>query len=315
MALTAIRQFRANSAPTYFEALTYAEMVAGAPTIGPGDYCKVSSTNTLYLCTDYEEFQPISGGGNLGKRFQGVFEDFANPGITGNWLAVTDTSTSYVSNKGVTVFGQGLSEIDSGVTVAIGAGGPVASVLTTDESGRLTALGLGGATTAESWDPATYGPLVVEAEVAMSSALTNRAFFIGFIGAQTAALDPVVTGSTTTITLVADDVHGILMDSSLTDAAGLMMVYNKANAAATIATTDTGVDTGVDFPTAGTYAKFKVQIEPNGKMTCWKDGVVIGTRAASASTSVALNPVVYVESRTTAIATMLCKSFSAYALG
>lgn len=313
MALTAVRQFRPNSAPTYFTALTYAEMVAGSPTVGPGDYCKVLSTNTVYLCTDYEEFTPISAGAsNVGKRFVGVHEDFSNPGVTGNWLAVSDTNTSYTSNKGVTVFGQGLAETDSGVTVAVGVGGPVATVVTTDEVSHVTALGMGGSSTTEAWDPATYGPMVVEAEIAASSALTTKAIFIGFIGTQVAALDPCVTGSTVTITLVQDDVHGILMDADLTDAAGLMMVYNKADAAASIATTATGVDTGLDMPTAGTYVKLKVQIDADGTMTCYRNDVVIGKRVGSASTTVKLNPVLYVESRTTTTQAILCKSFLAY---
>lgn len=315
MALTTVKTFRPTATPTFRTALTYSELLAGAGTVQVGDFIKVLSTSTLYLCVAPAEFQPLAGGGGVGVAFKGVSEDFSNPGVTANWLAITDTATSYNSARGVTVLGQGLAETDAGVAVAYGVGGPVATITTTDEAEHLTGFGMGGATTTESWDPATYGPMVVEATVAMSAALTDRAFFIGFIGAQTAALDPVATGSTTTITLVQDDVHGILMDSGLTDAAGLMMIYNKADAAASIATTATGVDTGYDFPTAGTYATFKVQIDADGKMTCYKDGVVIGQRAASASTSVKLNPVCYVESNTTAVATMLCKSFAAYTLG
>jgi hypothetical protein len=314
MALTTVRQFRQTATPTYRLAANFADLDANAATIQPGDYIKVVTTGTIYLCTATAEFQPLSASLS-GKKFQGVFEDFANPGVTGNWLAITDTNTSYNSNKGVTVFGQGLAETDSGVAVAYGVGGPVATVTATDEASHLTALGMGGTSTTESWDPATYGPMVVEATVAASSALTNKAIFIGFIGTQVEALDPCVTGSTTTITLVQDDVHGILMDASLTDAAGLMMVYNKADAAASIATTATGVDTGVDMPTAGTYCVLKVQIDADGTMTCYKDGVQIGQRRASASTTVKLNPVLYVESRTTATQAILVKSFAAYAQG
>jgi hypothetical protein len=285
-------------------------MIAGSPTIEPGDTCKVLTTGISYLCVAPEQFEPLGGACPTQKRFSGWSTDFRD--AVG--IAVSDTATSAnIAGSGVVVCGQGLAETDAGVTVAYGAGGPVASLLTTDEAAHVCGLTAGGAT--EAWAPATYGPISVEAKVAMETALTDRAFFIGFIGAYTAALDPVVTGSATTLTLVQDDVCGLFFDSGNTAATRLFAPHNKADEAASIATTATGVDTGSDFPAAGTYVTLRVTIDQAGKMTCFANDVQIAEIPLAASTTVALNPIVYVESNAAAIKTMLVKHFAAWSEG
>lgn len=225
--------------------------------------------------------------------------------------AVADTAASAtVTGSGLRIFGQGVAETDSGLTVAFGEGGPVASMLTTDEAAHLLAISGFGSTAI--MQPDVHGRMVIDATVAMSSALTNRAFFIGFLGTCADALDPAVTGSATTLTLVQDDLAGLFFDSGLTNADGLFAPYNKSDAAASIATTATGVDCGVDFPAAGTYTRLRVEIAADGKMTCFKDKVQITSIAAALDVDEEVQPVLYVESNTTAVTTMLCKHFAAY---
>lgn len=314
---TLFYEYRDGTTRSVWTALTYADMIAAGTTIlGQGDWVRVLSSNLVYICTSPETFVLVGQGtlpsfGAAGT-FRGVSTDFRD----GVGIAASDTAATYtIPGSGVRVFGHGKEVNDSGLTVAHVLGGPVASMLTSATTAKLIALGFGGNTA--PWKPGTDGPMVVEANVAMSSALTARAFFIGFVG-ETAgiadAMDPIVTTSSTTITLVADDVCGLLMDASATVAARLYAAHNKANEAATIATTATGVDTGTAFPAAGTYIRLRVEIDAVGTMRCYANNVLISAIASAASTTVALTPVLYIESRASAVKTMLVKSFSAYSL-
>src|SRR6185295_17822732 len=110
--------------------------------------------------------------------------------------ALADTAALYtIPGSGVKVFGQGIAETDSGFVVAIAEDGAIGSLTTTDEVAHLAALSVGG-TTSVPYQPNSHGPLVVDALLAMSSAITLRSLFIGFIGTAADALDPPCTGST-----------------------------------------------------------------------------------------------------------------------
>ena len=312
---TLLYAYRTPGIQQYFTVPAYSDLLtsdSATPAVHVGDIVRVLSTNIEYRCVGDRDFVPVSEpdtATSMPTKFRGWKTNFAD--TVGKAVADTAATVTLVGS-GLRIHGQGVAETDSGVTVAAAAAGPIASLLTTDEAAHTLAISFGSNT--EAWDPATYGPMVVEAEVAMSTALTARAFFLGWIGADADALDPVVTGSTITLTLVQDDVSGLFYDSGLTAASRLYAAHNKADEAATILTTDSGVDTSTDFSAAGTYMRLAVRIEANGTMKCYINGTLVSTILASASTSVALNPVLYVESNTTAIATMLCKSFAAYSL-
>lgn len=226
--------------------------------------------------------------------------------------AVADTAvTVTLSDSGVRVFGQGIDETDSGFVVAIGEDGPIGTLTTTDEDAHVAALGV-GITTSVPFQPDTHGPMVVEALFAGNSALTSRRFFIGFIGTAADALDPPVTGATVTITLVQDDVAGILMDSGLTAATELFAPHNKSDEAATILTTAAGVDLGVVMPAAGTYTRLRVEINAAGVMTLFQDKIQIGQIIAAVDVDEELAPVLLVGSKTTATKAILVKYFRAW---
>ena len=147
----------------------------------------------------------------------------------------------------------------------------------------------------------------------MDTALTLRSFFIGFVGAVANALNPVATGLTVTVTLVENDLAGLLMDALLTDATGLMAVHNKANEAATLLISATGVDTGTDMPAAGTYVRLRVEITVAGVMICFRDKVQIASIAASLEDDQEVAPVMYVAADEANIKQLDVKHFATWA--
>jgi hypothetical protein len=227
--------------------------------------------------------------------------------------AIADTANSVVlAGSGFRVHGQGIEEADSGLTIAHTAElGPLASLIATNQDAHLAAIGLGDTTL--PFQPDVNGPMVIDVLVSNLTDILTRAFFLGFIGAAADLLDPVVTSVTTTITLVLDDLAGLIMDSQLTDAAGLMAPHNKSNEAATLEVSATGVDTGTDMAAAGTYQRFRVEISAAGVMTCFADKVQIASIAASLDADEEVAPVLYLESTDANTKTLNVKRIAVYA--
>lgn len=224
--------------------------------------------------------------------------------------AVSDTAaTVTLVGSGIRVFGQGIAETDSGLTVAIGEGGPIASLITTDEDEHLAALGV-GITTSVPYQPDTHGPLTVDALIAMSSAITLRSLFIGFLGTVADALDPPATCSGTTITMVQDDMAGMIFDAELTDADGIFAPHNKSDEAASIETT--ACDCESTFPAAGTYVRLRVVIDEDGAMQCFVNKVLVFSVAAALDVDEECAPVLLIRSTSAATKTMLVKYFQAW---
>jgi len=235
-----------------------------------------------------------------------VHTDFRD---VGDVAAVAGSAVEVILESGVRVFGQGLDENDSGLTVAAVAEiGNVATILTTNETAHVIALSMGDTT--PIFQPDTNGPHMIEVEFSNASAITARAVFCGFVGAVADALDPVVTGSGTTLTLVLDDLAGMFMDTGLTDADGIFLPHNKSNAAATIATTATGVDISQTMPAAATYTKWAVQISAAGVMTAFIDYVEVGTIAAALDADEEMMPVFYLEANGAAIKSATVKQIA-----
>ena len=237
----------------------------------------------------------------------GVETDFRDG--AGKAVANTDGTTT-IPGSGLRVYGQGVVETDSGLVAQSAAeGGIVGRMTTTNEAAHLAAIGLD----AGVMQPDQHRLLVVDAELTHVSAITNRAMFIGFLGTAADALDPAVTGSTTTATLVQDDLAGLWFDTGLTDGDRLWGVHNKSNAAATQDLTADG-DTSTDIAAAGTYQRFRVEINSDGDMTCFVDKSVVYTQSAALDTDEEVTPVLYIESNTTSTASMDVRRFSAWAL-
>lgn len=227
---------------------------------------------------------------------RGYYEDFRS----GVGKALADTAATVILASGVRVHGQGIAETDSGLTVSqVAEVGPVGALVTTNEAAHVAAIGIGD--TALPFQPDTHGPLVIDVDFTHNTAITDRATFCGFIGAAADALDPVVTGSTTTLTLVLDDLAGLFQDSGLTDADGIFAPHNKSNEAATLATTATGVDCSSTIAAAATYQRWRVEISAAGVMTCFINKTQVTRIAASLDADEEVVPSFHIVSNAAAV--------------
>jgi hypothetical protein len=228
--------------------------------------------------------------------------------------AVANTDASTMLSSGVRVFGQGIAETDSGAVVASAEGGNEVTLTSTNEASHLAVLG----TDAGIFQPDQHGAcIVVDAEFAVSADLDTKTVAIGFVGTAADALDPPVTSSGTTLTLVQDDLVLALMDAALTDAAGIMIPHNKSNAAASIETTATGVDTGSDIEAAGTYQRLRVELQRTTttvKAVVFKDKAQIGSIADALDEDEECSPVLYIGSGTTSTEALAVRHFATWGL-
>lgn len=240
------------------------------------------------------------------------FSDFRD-GV-GKADANTDATTT-VAGSGLRIHGQGIAETDSGVTVTMSDQGAVADCHTTDEAAHTIVLSVGAGTT-PVFQPDQNGTCVVDVVLTNSSAITERALFVGFCGSAADALDPIVTGSTTTISFAAtvgDDVAGLYFDTGLTDGDRLFAPHDKGNANASIATTATGVDTGVDIAAAGTYQRLRVECSAGGAVTCFVDKAQVASFAAGClDADEEIQPMCYLESNAASVKSLLVKQFGTW---
>lgn len=298
---------------------------AGPPSSGPNG-TGAGSIGKGGLLTDTDNGVTFFNEGTLASPYWtpvsfnapalfGVYTDFRDQ--AGVALAGTGTET-IVPGSGLRIFGQGIAETDSGLVVqTAGEGGSVGRLSTTNEAAHTAAIGM----EAVVMQPDQHKLLVVDVELSHVSAITNRATFIGFVGAAADALDPVTVGGTTTATHALDDLAGIFQDTGFTDADGLMLVSEKAN------TSGTQVDLTAagTLAAAGTFQRFRVEVDATGEANAFLDKAHIGTipgatgagtHSASATALDAdeeVSPVVYVEANTTSVTSMDVKRFATWA--
>lgn len=234
-----------------------------------------------------------------------VHEDFrslAGDILAGNTPAITDTGTVNWTGGGARVCGLGLAENDAGIAQGTNvAGSQVARITATNEASKGTALA--GPTVAQ-FAPATAGPMCIDVTFTHVSAITVRTTFVGFVNAFADDAAPVTSGATVTLTHGVDELTGIYQDVGLTDADGLFLANEKANAAGTQTVATTGQGT---LPAAGTYTRLRVEIRSDGSAVGFQDkaslGLIPGASGAGAHASAiaatpatALLPLFYVSS-------------------
>ena len=250
---------------------------SGASFAGPGSTCVDNSTGIVYVNENTAAlpvWTPITFDqpNLMGYRWGAT-------GVTPK--AASNTAATLTAAPGIRVFGEGITETDSGVTLGTTVeGSHVAGLITTDEAAHNACIGYQDATVA--WQPDTHGGMVIDAIISMESAITLRQMFIGFLGTAADALATPATGSTTTITLVQDDMVGMMMDVGLTDSDGIFACHNKSNAAANQATTDTGIDLSTTLAAAATYQRFRVEVSADGDTRFLIDNALVGSRIAIA---------------------------------
>lgn len=283
------------------------EMFSGTALPDSGTSGLKAPVGSIYICTtNYVQY--VNEGTESAPYWTPV--SFSQPGLIGYFddfrdqvdKAVTDTDGTHVRSTGVRLFGQGMADTDSGMTIASEAEfGALASLITTNENAHLIALGVGE--TAMPFQPDTHGPMVIDVEFTHNSAITLRATFCGFVGAAADAMDPVVTGATTTISFAAtggDDACGIFQDVGLTDGDGLFAPHVKDNAAASIATTATGVDLSTTIAAAGTFQRWRVEVLANGTFRTFVNKVQKSSIASALEVTEEVYPVFYIESTSAA---------------
>lgn len=227
-------------------------------------------------------------------------------------VPVAITETQPLMSNGLQLHGQGLDETDAGMTVAITDQGAVATLTCTNEDAHIAVISPGTGTT-PAFQPDQNGTMVVDANVSISS-LTASAAFLGFCGSAAAALDPIMTYSGTTIsfaTTIGDDVAGLAYSSELTDNDRWFAPHDKDNANASIATSATGVDTGVDL-VAGTYQRLRVECDADGTVRVFIDKVLKATFTLCLEVTEEVHPMFYIESSTTATKSATLKHFSTW---
>ena len=227
----------------------------------------------------------------------------------GKAVANTD-GEGILAGSGLRIFGQGVDETDSGgVVQAAGEGGQgLLRLTTTNEAAHVIALG----SEAGIMQPDAHQLLVIDAVLTNVSAITLRSLFFGFVGLAADALDPPVTGATTTATLVQDDLAGLFFDVGLTDGDRLFGVSNKGNADATQDLTAEG-DTSTDIAAAATEQRLRVEIDAAGGMTAFVDKVLVYTLAAALDVDEEVSPVLALESTSAATKSLDVRQFAAYA--
>lgn len=240
-------------------------------------------------------------------------------GLNTDWNGATGragsaTTDNSIDTNGVKYFGQGIevNDADTAMTVSYPIGGPLLTFGTTNETNHSSSLGLGG--TAGLWKPATNGVMVADITFTAITDILTRSFILGFqgdaSGGQEEALDPIITGSTATLTFSAvgtagDNLAGLVMDSRLTAADSVFCFNNKANAAATQTTASAALTVAATLPAAATYSRWRVEVDTAGDMRVFVNKVLCKTVTGALTTTVAHKPVFQMVNTTTT-ATLQC---------
>jgi hypothetical protein len=274
---------------------------------GPGSQYYDTTNGLLYfnegtLASPY--WSPVSFDQ---PNLYGVSSQFNDQ--AGKAVANTDAE-AVIPGSGIRVFGQGVTETDSGaVAQAAAEGGIVMRLTTTNEAAHLIAMGMD----AGVYQPDTHGMMVIDVELTNVSAITARAMFCGFLGTAADALDPAVTGATTVATLVQDDLCGLWFDSGLTDADALHGVHNKSDEAATQDLTADTLDTATNIAAAGTYQRLRVEVDADGTSRMFVDKTLVYTNTAALDDDEEVSPVFYLESNAAATKSCDVRRFSCWA--
>ena len=216
-----------------------------------------------------------------------IFDDFIGP----EWT-IAETADDSMNLGMFRIVGQGIAEVDSGITVleADPNLNGVASLTTTDED--LHSCGL---VTAKCLDVGLMAPFVLETRVQFPD-LDTKEFFFGLsdYNDDAAILEGgLVHIATTVITNTASDFCGFHFSSEATDSTDWHMVYNGGTTVATVLSTDVDAD---DVAVAGEWQVLRLEVDPNGMARWYIDGVLKKTLAGAVSTSVDLALVALLQS-------------------
>lgn len=223
-----------------------------------------------------------------------LFTDCSGAGVD-----LASTIAPLVNHGDFHICGQGIAEDDSGAPVLTSDGlNGVIQLTTTDEDIHCI-----GFQTGTMFDVGKMAPIVLEARVRPAE-ITTGEVFIGFSDVCTdlAIIEGALFhGNTVTITNTASDGCGFLQSSELTDASDWHAVYNGGTATAVTVSTSLDLD---DPQVVGDWQILRLEIDPNGTVRWYIDGVLKKTVEGAVSTSTDLCAHLLVESKTTAVKTL-----------
>ena len=229
-----------------------------------------------------------------------LFNDFFT-GVDISGVADNSTTRTFYNLGDFRLFGDGVSEIDSGA-LAIGSDelNGVVRLTTTNENKHSCCLG-----TELAFDAALMGTIVVEARVRFNNLDTKHAF-IGLtdtVGDDLSFEDDMITAASTTVmTLTASDLCGFYLDSELgTNHEDWIMVYNGGTT--TGETTAASIDAN-DDAVAGEWQVLRLEVTPTGTARWYIDGVLKQTVTGALSTSTDVGVVCGVEATAASIEEM-----------
>jgi len=134
------------------------------------------------------------------------------------------------------------------------------------------------------FSPSLMGPMVLEARVELRI-LTTTSVFIGFMATNANDVAEPVTSTGTTITYVdTTGIAGFIFDSQLT-AKEWHMVFDGGSAAEQTASGN--INSGI-LPVAAESVILRVEVDPDGTVRWYIDGVLLQTQANAVSTTVLL---------------------------
>jgi hypothetical protein len=220
-----------------------------------------------------------------------LFNDFFT-GIDISGVADNSTTRTFYNLGDFRLFGDGVSEIDSGALSG------VVRLTTTNEDKHGAVLG-----TELAFDVGLMGTIVVEARVRFNNLDTKDAF-IGLsdtVGDDLAFEDDMISGSSTTITLTASDLCGFYLCAELTDDEDWHMVYNGGS---TTGETDSTAIDADDDAVEGEWQVLRLEIDTNGTARWYIDGVLKQTKTGAVSTSNDMGVVCGVQAKGAAIEQM-----------
>lgn len=211
--------------------------------------------------------------------------------------AIDNTSAATIVGHHVRVFGDGISEADSGIVADGGAATQTSNLTTTNADAHVIALSLGPNGT--TLLPSTNGPLVIDIEFT-NDVLTNRSIFLGFQDLSIDALVEPCTGATTIITfnpisVTCDNICGMFLDTGLSVTDKYFLVYNKDDASPNFETSVSvgGPTNGVGQVAAadGTMQRLRMQVDASGNITAFIDKAQVGTVVTAMNPAKPLVPV------------------------
>lgn len=170
-----------------------------------------------------------------------------------------------------------IDETDSGI-VTIAKTGGWARLTGTNEDGAGIAVG-----TQVCMSPVLNGPLSLEVRCELQ-VLTARTVFAGFVSANALDVAEPLTSTGTALTPVADSYAGFWLDSQLDAAAYWHMPHEGGVTAGEVLSTNVVADIAV----AAATDILRVEVDPNGDVRWWLNGILKQTIKAAVSTTTLL---------------------------